>query len=37
VVRAAFTALQDLKDPARLMRLRGKDSLADLAGGRTAQ
>ena len=37
VVRAAFTALQDLKDPVRLMRLRGKDSLADLAGGRTAQ
>ena len=25
VVRAAFTALQELKDPARLMRLRGKD------------
>jgi small subunit ribosomal protein S5 len=34
VVRAAFTALQDLKDPARLMRLRGKDTLEDLAGGR---
>ena len=26
VVRAAFTALQELKDPARLMRLRGKDT-----------
>ena len=25
VVRAAFTALQELKDPARLLRLRGKD------------
>ena len=25
VVRAAFTALQELKDPVRLMRLRGKD------------
>ena len=35
VVRAAFTALQDLKDPGKLMRLRGKDTLADLAGGRT--
>ena len=34
VVRAAFTALQDLKDPARLMRLRGKDTLDELAGGR---
>ena len=36
VVRAAFTALQDLKDPGKLMRLRGKDTVADLAGGRTA-
>ena len=36
VVRAAFTALQDLKDPGKLMRLRGKDTIADLAGGRTA-
>ena len=35
VVRAAFTALKELKDPALLMRLRGKESLADLAGGRT--
>ena len=26
----------DLKDPGKLMRLRGKDTLADLAGGRTA-
>ena len=26
VVRAAFTALQDLKDPQKLMRLRGKDT-----------
>ena len=26
VVRAAFTALQELKDPQKLMRLRGKDS-----------
>ena len=34
VVRAAFTALAELKDPARLMRLRGKDTAADLAGGR---
>ena len=25
VVRAAFTALKELKDPGRLMRLRGKD------------
>jgi small subunit ribosomal protein S5 len=25
VVRAAFTALKELKDPARLLRLRGKD------------
>ena len=25
VVRAAFTALSELKDPVRLMRLRGKD------------
>ena len=31
VVRAAFTALQDLKDPGKLMRLRGKDTIADLA------
>ena len=37
VVRAAFTALQELKDPQKLMRLRGKDSLAELAGGRVAQ
>jgi small subunit ribosomal protein S5 len=36
VVRAAFTALQELKDPQKLMRLRGKDIAADLAGGRTA-
>ena len=35
VVRAAFTALQELKDPQKLMRLRGKDSLQDLAGGRS--
>ena len=34
VVRAAFTALQELKDPQKLMRLRGKDTAADLAGGR---
>ena len=27
VVRAAFTALQDLKDPQKLMRLRGKDTV----------
>src|ERR687891_2843870 len=26
VVRAAFTALQELKDPQKLMRLRGKDT-----------
>src|SRR6202008_5054009 len=26
---AAFTALQDLKDPQKLMRLRGKDSVGD--------
>ena len=31
VVRAAFTALQELKDPKRLLRLRGKE-LAELAG-----
>ena len=37
VVRAAFTALQDLKDPQKLMRLRGKDTLEELAGGRVAQ
>ena len=37
VVRAAFTALQDLKDPQKLMRLRGKDSAEELAGGRVAQ
>src|SRR6186997_2754779 len=30
VVRAAFTALQELKDPQKLMRLRGKDTAADL-------
>ena len=36
VVRAAFTALKELKDPASLMRLRGKDTIEDLAGGRTA-
>ena len=36
VVRAAFTALQDLKDPGKLMRLRGKDTIEELAGGRTA-
>ena len=36
VVRAAFTALQELKDPNRLMRLRGKDTAEDLAGGRAA-
>jgi ribosomal protein S5 len=36
VVRAAFTALQELKDPQKLMRLRGKDSLAELSGGRAA-
>ena len=29
VVRAAFTALQDLKDPGKLMRLRGKE-LSDM-------
>ena len=34
VVRAAFTALQDLKDPQKLMRLRGKDTLDELSGGR---
>jgi hypothetical protein len=37
VVRAAFTALQELKDPQRLMRLRGKDTQEELAGGRVAQ
>ena len=31
VVRAAFTALQDLKDPQKLMRLRGKE-LEELVG-----
>jgi Ribosomal protein S5, C-terminal domain len=36
VVRAAFTALQELKDPQKLMRLRGKDTAEDLAGGRAA-
>jgi small subunit ribosomal protein S5 len=36
VVRAAFTALAELKDPQRLMRLRGKDVAEDLAGGRSA-
>ena len=36
VVRAAFTALRELKDPGKLMRLRGKDTAAELAGGRTA-
>jgi small subunit ribosomal protein S5 len=36
VVRAAFTALRELKDPGKLMRLRGKDTLEELAGGRTA-
>ena len=36
VVRAAFTALQELKDPQKLMRLRGKDTVEDLAGGRAA-
>jgi small subunit ribosomal protein S5 len=36
VVRAAFTALRQLRDPALLMRLRGKDTIEDLAGGRTA-
>ena len=36
VVRAAFTALQELKDPQRLMRLRGKDTQEELAGGRVA-
>ena len=35
VVRAAFTALQELQDPQKLMRLRGKDTAADLAGGRS--
>ena len=33
VVRAAFTALQELKDPQKLMRLRGRDSAEELAGG----
>ena len=32
VVRAAFTALQELKDPQKLMRLRGRDSVDELAG-----
>ena len=32
VVRATFTALQDLKDPAELTRLRGKDLAEELAG-----
>jgi len=32
VVRAAFTALQELKDPQKLMRLRGRDAVEDLAG-----
>jgi small subunit ribosomal protein S5 len=32
VVRAAFTALQELKDPQKLMRLRGRDSAEELAG-----
>jgi small subunit ribosomal protein S5 len=36
VVRAAFTALHELKDPQKLMRLRGKDTADDLAGGRSA-
>jgi small subunit ribosomal protein S5 len=36
VLRAAFTALQELKDPQKLMRLRGKDTAEDLAGGRAA-
>jgi small subunit ribosomal protein S5 len=36
VVRAAFTALKELKDPGKLMRLRGKDTLEELAGGRNA-
>ena len=37
VVRAAFTALQELKDPQRLVRLRGKDTVDELAGGRASQ
>ncbi len=37
VVRAAFTALQELKDPQKLMRLRGKDTIEELAGGRAGQ
>src|SRR6187431_1049261 len=32
VVRAAFTALQELKDPQKLMRLRGRDTVDELAG-----
>jgi small subunit ribosomal protein S5 len=37
VVRAAFTALAELKDPAKLMRLRGKDTFDELSGGRAEQ
>ena len=36
VVRAAFTALQEMKDPQKLMRLRGKDTVDELSGGRAA-
>jgi ribosomal protein S5 len=34
VVRAAFTALQELKNPQQLMRLRGKDTIEELSGAR---
>ncbi|MFN2446797.1 MAG: 30S ribosomal protein S5 [Vicinamibacterales bacterium] len=40
VVRAAFTALSDLKDPMRIARLRGKDAdeiFAPMRGRRTAE
>jgi small subunit ribosomal protein S5 len=37
VVRAAFTALRQLRDPGLLMRLRGKETAEDLAGGRSAE
>ena len=37
VVRAAFTALQMLRDPARVARLRGKDPDEIFATGRERQ
>ena len=36
VVRATFAGLEMLRDPAVVARLRGKDTLEELAGGRNA-